>query len=58
MRHFIKGKVHFWPSNYHRSSILVIQLQNRIFLAIKLSKPFIFGYQMVLLGGLGDVDAT
>ena len=27
MRHFIKGKVHFWPSNYHRSSILVIQLQ-------------------------------
>ena len=51
-------KVCFWPFNYHPSSILAIKLQNRVFLTIKLSKPFIFGHLAVLKGSFTDVDDT
>jgi len=46
-----KEKVHFWPSNSGLSLILAIELQNRISLAIQLSKPFKFDHRAVLVGG-------
>jgi len=37
---------------------LAIKLQNRVFLTIELSKPFIFDHLAVLKGGFADVDDT
>jgi hypothetical protein len=56
-----KSKVHFQPSNPCQSLILTIQLQNRISLAIEVSKLFIFlssdGFvgRFCLCGGHVDV---
>ena len=55
---FLKGKVHFWPSNYCPSLVLAIELQNRVSLTTQLSKPFIFSHRTVLVSGFADVDAT
>ena len=52
------NNVHFWPSNYCPSLILTMQLQNRVSLTIKLSKPFTFGHPVALQGGFGDVADT
>jgi len=38
--------------------ILVMQLQNRVSMTIELSKPFTFGYSVVLLGGFGGMTDT
>ena len=35
-----------------------MQLQNRVSLTIKLSKPFTFAHPVVLLGGFGDMADT
>ena len=37
---------------------MAIKLQNRVFLTIKLSKPFIFDHLTVLKGDFADVDDT
>jgi hypothetical protein len=47
---YIKGKVHFWPSNFCLSLVLAIELQNRTSLTIKLLKPFTIDHRAVLIG--------
>jgi hypothetical protein len=47
-----RKKVQFWSCYSCQSLILTIELQNRLSLVIKLSKPFKFDHSAVLMGAL------
>lgn len=51
-------EVHFLPLNYQTGLFSTMKLQNRVFLTIELSKPFIFAHPTVLKGDFADVNDT